>query len=134
MAAITVVVVTPEQTVLETEADFVALPLYDGEIGIAPDRAPLIGRLGYGELRLRQGGTTTSYYVDGGFVQVADNVVSVMTQRAMPAARIDVNAAEKQLADEMQRPAVTDEEERLRERHVAQARAQIRTGRKAGVR
>jgi F-type H+-transporting ATPase subunit epsilon len=134
MAAITVVVVTPEQTVLETEADFVALPLYDGEIGIAPDRAPLIGRLGYGELRLRQGGTTTSYYVDGGFVQVADNIVSVMTQRAMPAARIDVNAAEKQLADEMQRPAVTDEEEKLRERHVAQARAQIRTGRKVGMR
>ena len=38
---------------LETTAEFVALPLYDGEIGILPGRAPLIGRLGYGELRTR---------------------------------------------------------------------------------
>jgi F-type H+-transporting ATPase subunit epsilon len=134
MAAITVVIVTPEQTVLEAEAEFVALPLYDGEVGIAPGRAPLIGRLGYGEMRLRQGGTTSSYYVDGGFVQVADNVVSVMTSRAMPAVNINVPAAEKQLAEETRKTTATEEAEKLREQHVAQARAQIRTGRKAGAR
>ena len=61
------VVVTPEATVLDAEADFVALPLYDGEAGILPGRAPLIGRLGYGELRVREGGQERHYYVDGGF-------------------------------------------------------------------
>ena len=64
------VVVTPEETVLDARAEFVALPLYDGEIGIAPGHSPLIGRLGYGEMRIQSGGGTTSYYVDGGFVQV----------------------------------------------------------------
>ena len=89
MAQLQLIVVTPESTVLDEQADFVALPLYDGEIGIAPGRAPLIGRLGYGELRVVVGGQTTRYYVDGGFVQVADNVVSVLTNRALPAASID---------------------------------------------
>ena len=65
-------------------ADFVALPLYDGEIGIAPGHSPFIGRLGYGELRVVNGGGRTRYYVDGGFVQVADNLVSVLTKRAIP--------------------------------------------------
>ena len=49
------IVVTPEATVLDEQVDFVALPLYDGEIGIAPGRSPMIGRLGYGELRLVDG-------------------------------------------------------------------------------
>jgi F-type H+-transporting ATPase subunit epsilon len=132
--ALNIVVVTPEQTVLESEAEFVALPLFDGEVGILPGRAPLIGRLGPGEMRIKQAGNTTSYYLDGGFVQIVDNVVSVMTSRAMPAARINVSAAEQQLATETKKAAPTPEEQAIRDRHIAQARAQIHTAKKAGVR
>ena len=64
------IVVTPEATVLDETAEFVALPLFDGEIGIAPLHSPMIGRLGYGEMRVRNDGRTHRYYVDGGFVQV----------------------------------------------------------------
>src|SRR6187200_1596693 len=84
------IIVTPEATLLDTAADFVALPLFDGEAGIAPGRAPLIGRLGYGELRVRQGAQTQRFYVDGGFVQVADNLVSVLTNKAVPATALNV--------------------------------------------
>ena len=83
MASLTCIVVTPEATAVQQTADFVALPLYDGEIGIAPSHSPLIGRLGYGELRIRSGSVVTRYYVDGGFVHVVDNVVSVLTSRAI---------------------------------------------------
>src|SRR3989442_151298 len=79
------VVVTPERALLDETADFVALPLYDGEIGILPGRAPLVGRLGYGELRLKKGTQTKSYYVDGGFVQVRANVVTILTSKALEA-------------------------------------------------
>jgi F-type H+-transporting ATPase subunit epsilon len=94
MAQLTCVVVTPEETAVEQTADFVALPLYDGEIGIAPGHSPLIGRLGYGELRVRSGKEVTRYYIDGGFVQVADNVVSVLTERAVVADQLDPAAAD----------------------------------------
>ena len=79
-----VVVVTPEKTAIDENAQSVTLPLYDGQIGILDNHAPMIGRLGFGELELTVGGSKQQYYVDGGFVQVADNVVSVLTGRAIP--------------------------------------------------
>src|SRR5262249_37596980 len=91
------VVVTPERAVLDEPADFVALPMYDGELGVLPGRAPLIGRLGYGELRLRRGADTKRYFVDGGFGQVRANVVTVLTQRAILADEIDQSAATRTL-------------------------------------
>ena len=70
-------------------AEFVALPLFDGEIGIAPGHSPMIGRLGYGEMRITASGRTDRYYVEGGFVEVLDDIVSVLTPRAVPAAELD---------------------------------------------
>ena len=52
------VVVTPERALLDETVDFVALPMYDGELGVLPGRSPLIGRLGAGEMRLQQHGAT----------------------------------------------------------------------------
>ena len=99
------VVVTPEKTALKTSAEFVAVPLYDGELGIAPRRAPMIGRLGYGQLRLVEGGKTRSFYVDGGFVQVAHNEVTILTGRAVPADQLDAQVAAEQLR--LERGALT---------------------------
>jgi F-type H+-transporting ATPase subunit epsilon len=131
MAQLQCIIVTPEATVLEEMVDFVALPLYDGEIGIAPGRAPMIGRLGYGELRLVVHGQTRRYYVDGGFVQVAGNVASVLTNRAVPAAAIDRQAAAEQLAQARGRAANSDELLALRDRAEQQARAQLRVAERA---
>jgi F-type H+-transporting ATPase subunit epsilon len=128
---ITCTVVTPEQTALEIKADFVALPLFDGEIGIAANHSPLIGRLGYGEMRIKSGGQTVAYYVDGGFVQVADNVVAVLTSKAVPAKSLDPATAESQLQTALHQPANSPELMEIRDRKIAQARAQIRTARRA---
>lgn len=128
---LTCLVVTPESTALEAQADFVALPLYDGEIGIAPGHSPLIGRLGFGEMRLKSAGKESHYYLDGGFVQVADNVVSVLTSRAIPAAKVDVASAEKQLAEVARRPAPNEEDQAIKDREIARSRAQIRVGRRS---
>jgi F-type H+-transporting ATPase subunit epsilon len=131
MPELTCTVVTPEQTALETKADFVALPLFDGEIGIAANHSPLIGRLGYGEMRIKTGGQTQVYYVDGGFVQVSDNVVAVLTSRAVPAKSLDPASAETQLQTALQQLPSTPEQFEIRDRKIAQARAQIRTARRA---
>jgi len=131
MGSLNCIVVTPEQTVLESEAEFIALPLYDGEIGIAPGHSPMIGRLGYGEMRLHRGGAVERYYVDGGFVQVANNSVSVLTSRAILASKLDAAAAEKGLAEACAKPGTTSELIEIRDRSIAKARAQIRTARRA---
>jgi len=128
--AIHCVVVTPEATVLDATADFIALPLFDGEVGIGLHHSPMIGRLGYGELRIRSGADTTCYYVDGGFVQVVDNVVSVLTNRAIAADLVDTEAAQEQLSSDLSRKAAGDEQLAIRERSLAQARAQLRVARR----
>src|SRR5579871_4513292 len=91
------VVVTPERTILDTSADSVIVPMYDGELGVLPGRAPLIGRLGPGELRTRRGNEVERFFVDGGFAQVRENVVTVLTPRAQKGTDIDQNAANKVL-------------------------------------
>jgi F-type H+-transporting ATPase subunit epsilon len=119
-------VVTPEATLLEMPAQFVALPLYDGELGVAPGHSPFIGRLGYGELRVGEGGKSTRYFIGGGFVQVSKNVVSILTNSATPADRLDADAARDELATARARQAHTPELWAIRERAQLQARAKIR--------
>jgi F-type H+-transporting ATPase subunit epsilon len=120
------VVVTPEKTLFDEWVEFVALPLYDGELGVMPGRAPLIGRLGYGELRTKIANQTHRYFVDGGFAQVRNNVVTVLTQRAIPAAQIDATAAARQLETVGEQSAVTDAEFAEHTKSVARARGMIR--------
>jgi len=127
------VVVTPETTVLQTDASFVALPLFDGEVGIAPLHSPMIGRLGYGEMRLKTAEGLHRYYVDGGFVQVLNNTVSVLTNRAVPAAELDGEVAREQLAAALNKPIDTDELLSIRDRQISQSRAQIRVAQRAGA-
>jgi F-type H+-transporting ATPase subunit epsilon len=79
------VIVTPEKAVYEGAADMVVLPMFDGELGVLPGRAALIGRLGAGELRLKGPTTTTRFFVESGFAQVRSNVVTVLTSGARPA-------------------------------------------------
>jgi F-type H+-transporting ATPase subunit epsilon len=127
MAELKCVVVTPERTALDQEASFVVVPLFDGELGIGAGHSPLIGRLGYGEMRVRSSnGQTERLYVDGGFVQVVDNVITVLTGRVIPADKVDAEVAREQLRAAMQRPANTEELMQLRDRAVEQARSQIR--------
>ena len=101
------VVVTPERALVDATADFVALPMYDGELGVLPGRAPLIGRLGYGELRIRHGQETRRFFVDGGFAQVRAEHRDGADARALKAEEINTAAAERALHETQ--PAATPE-------------------------
>jgi len=77
---LTVSVISPEKVLFEGTASAVVAPGYDGELGILPGHAPLMTVLGSGLLRLD--GTSASFQVSGGFMQVVDNVVRVVTASA----------------------------------------------------
>jgi F-type H+-transporting ATPase subunit epsilon len=96
--AVRCVIVTPEQTSLDTQARSVTLPLFDGLRGVAHGHSPFIGRLGAGEVRIvgEQGGPADAVrrlFVEGGFVEVAHDQVTVITQRSIPAEKVDPAAA-----------------------------------------
>jgi F-type H+-transporting ATPase subunit epsilon len=125
------VVVTPERALLDETADFVALPMYDGELGVLPGRAPLIGRLGYGELRIRRGSNTQHFFVDGGFAQVRANTVTVLTSKALRATEIDTAAAAR-LVEQPQASGGAPQTAEQRHRVQETARVQLRIARQAG--
>lgn len=123
--------ITPERTVFTRTVDFVALPLFDGELGVLPGRAPLLGRLGYGELRIKTGGASESYFVDGGFAQIRDDVVTVLTSRAILPSAIEMNGTAAKLDEALKRSAVTDAEIAEKNKEVARLRAMIHISHKA---
>ncbi|AGA30941.1 ATP synthase F1 subunit epsilon [Singulisphaera acidiphila] len=122
------VVVTPERTLFDQLVEFVVLPLYDGELGILPGRSPLIGRLGYGELRTKSEGITQRYFIDGGFAEVRDDVVTVLTNRAIPAAKLDTAAAARELEQAQAQRAANDFDQAEKDKAIARARAQLHIG------
>ncbi|HLW63909.1 MAG TPA: ATP synthase F1 subunit epsilon [Gemmataceae bacterium] len=127
-----IVIVTPERALLDVAADFVELPMFDGELGVLPGRQPLIGRLGIGELRLKQGEALKRFFIDGGFAQIRANTISVLTPKAIPAEELRPEAAEQayQAAESM--VARTPEEREQKTRAQMRARAQARILRRAG--
>jgi len=125
------IVVTPEATVLDVDATFVALPLFDGEIGIGENHTPLVGRLGFGELRIHPDKEMTSFCVEGGFVEVLNNTVSLLTNRAVPSTNLDIEESRKELETALRKTAKTVDQLNLKEQNVAAARAQFRLAQKA---
>jgi len=125
------VVVTPETTVLDAEADAVVFPAVDGQVGVLPRRMPLVARLGHGELKLTSSGMVSHrLFVSGGFAQVSKDVVTVLAGVALTAEEIDVPQVEKRLAAAEASPAATPESRAEKMRVVDGLKAQIHFVRK----
>jgi F-type H+-transporting ATPase subunit epsilon len=129
--AVRCVIVTPEATVLDTQARFVALPLFDGQRGVGHGHAPFIGRLGAGEVRITgeqgSGDGVQRTFVEGGFVEVGHDTVTVITQRAVPAEKLDASAARADLEKLAAAKATGDEAIAAKLRAQDAARAVVRT-------
>ena len=78
-------VISPEQMLFEGEVDSVTAPAFDGEVGILTSHAPMMTLLGKGTLRLGSNGSKGTFHVEGGFLQVVDNHVRVVTEEAAQA-------------------------------------------------
>ncbi len=130
--ALEVMITTPEGLVYQGEARQVTVPAHDGELGILPRHAPLIGELGVGELRVvssAPGSKGASFFVEGGFVQVLRNQVVVLATRAKGASEIDASSAEAELRSllEEEVPKGTGTEVREgRSKKIRAARARVK--------
>ena len=101
-------VVTPERAVLECDAVSAVFPAWDGEIGILPQRAPLLCRLGIGVLRVKTPETTHRFFIDGGFGQMVDNKLTLLTEQARGADEVEPEAARAALDEAKAKKAEGD--------------------------
>jgi len=89
-------IVTRERKIIETDADEVVLPGYEGELGILPGHTPLLAILRIGQVRYRSGGNVEKLVITWGFAEVLPDRVIVMAETARLPQEIDLAAAEKE--------------------------------------
>ena len=75
-------IATPDKLVLSQDADSVQIPGKDGEMGILPGHAALLSELGEGELSYTLAGKTERFKLTGGYVEIRDNHVRVLADKA----------------------------------------------------
>jgi F-type H+-transporting ATPase subunit epsilon len=123
VADLRLVLVTPEKTLFDRPVASIRVPMFDGSAGIYPARAPLVGRLGIGELKLNgTDGGSESYFVEGGFIQVKGEQVSVLTNGAMPVSEISRASAAAELEQARAEKATSEEELNSLSRKLERAR------------
>jgi len=87
-------IVSAQEEIWSGEGTMVFAPAEMGEIGIAPQHAPLLTRLKPGEIRVQQdSGEEQFFYVSGGVLAVKGKIVTVLSDTALRAADLDEAAA-----------------------------------------
>ncbi len=134
--------ITPVAKILDEDVTYASVPGWDGLFGVMPSRAPIVAKLGVGELRLdfpdREGakGGSRSFLVEDGFVQMVNNRLTILATRAVSVESIDAGAAQNELQEIEGRtlpeagPSRTAAHQR-REKDRAFARAKLRVARKS---
>ncbi|MDV6235789.1 ATP synthase F1 subunit epsilon [Leptospira ellisii] len=92
-------VISPEKILYKGEVDSLVVPGSEGFFGILPNHAPLVATLGIGVLEIRKGDKLKVLSVEGGFIEVKDNSISILTDHGALKEDIDVEAEKKALAE-----------------------------------
>lgn len=128
--------VTPNAELLNEAVTYASVPAWDGLIGFQPGRAPLVARLGMGELRLdfpaANGSGSRHFFIDSGFLKMGDGELVILAERASPAEQIFEQDAKAELAEAEARTIPADAPDRLaaqeritRERNAARTKLRL---------
>lgn len=127
-------IVTPEKRLLSRTVDSVVAPGLEGSFGVLPGHTPYVAALQPGGLTLTEGGRQSHYFIGGGFAQVIGDQVIVLAESAEPVESIDVERAERALAEAQARLAKLRAEEEeaaaIERARVQRATARITLARK----
>jgi len=126
MSDIQCVVVTPEKTELDVRASSVTVPMIDGEFGFLKGHSPMVGRLGFGVLKLQVEGATQRYFIEEGLVQVNDNVVTILTDKVLPLSKVNADMARTATEASITMPVAQPEQQVARRRAMQRAQALTR--------
>ena len=122
-------VVSAEESIFSGEAEFVVLPGVAGELGIYPKHTPLLTQIKPGAVRIKVPNETeeTLVFVQGGFLEVQPNVVTVLADTAIRAHDLDEARAleAKQRAEDAMKSKLSAEEIAKAQAEVAAAAAQL---------
>ena len=122
-------IITQERIVFSGQVDSVNLPGVEGRMGILPNHSPLLTLLDFGEVYIRKNGVEEYFAIGGGFVEIQPDHVTILADSAEQADEIDVDRAERarQQAEEVMRPGVKDDPDRIAAVRASLLKAQVRS-------
>jgi F-type H+-transporting ATPase subunit epsilon len=125
-------IVTPEAIVYSEDVEMVTLPALTGQIGVYPQHVPVMTQMVPGEIIARNAGGNVSLATGGGLIEITADRVSVLTDLAIAADRIDEAKAEeaKQRAEARLREKLSDEEVAAVNASLARSIAQLNVKRR----
>jgi F-type H+-transporting ATPase subunit epsilon len=104
-------IVTPTAAVFDDEVTYATFPAWDGQQGVLAGQSPLLTKLGIGALRIDfAAGESRRFLIDGGFAQVRQGSLTLLTQGAEPAETLSLEEADAQLAEANARVAKSGED------------------------
>jgi F-type H+-transporting ATPase subunit epsilon len=113
-------IVTPQAIVFSEDVHMVTLPAIGGQIGVYPQHVRLITQVVPGELIVTKDGTDRFLAVGEGLVDIAPDRVSIATDMAIPAEKIDEAKVE-----DARRRAAARLEEKISDEEVATVNASL---------
>lgn len=125
-------IATPDEIVYSGDVELVTLPAVQGQIGIYPQHVRLMTRMVPGEMIVRKNGHDEFMAVGDGLVEVTNERISIATNMAIAADKIDEAAAEeaRERAAARLREKLSTEEVASVNASLARALAQIRVKRR----
>ncbi len=125
-------IVTPEAIVVSEDVEMVTLPGVEGQMGVYPQHVRLITQIVPGEIIVERNGQETFLAVGEGLVEVTADTVSILTDMAIPADKIDETRVEeaRARAEARLREKISDEEVASVNASLARSLAQLQVRRR----
>ena len=125
-------IVTPEGPAYSEDVELVTLPGVAGQFGVYPGHVPLMTQMEPGEIIVRKDGHETFFATGAGLIEVAATRVSILTDLAVRADKIDEAKAEeaRQRAEARLREKLTDEEHAAANASLTRALTELRVKRR----
>jgi len=119
-------IVTPSREFYSGDVEYVQIPMHDGLIGVLPDHTSLMGVLGFGLLTLRDHAGDDHFIIDGGFVEIKNNRVTVLANSAEILKNITKESAEKAYEEAVNMDSNGSVARKLKEESLSAARTRLR--------
>jgi F-type H+-transporting ATPase subunit epsilon len=125
-------IITPTKVVLSEEVDQLTIPTVNGEISILPNHVDLLTKVSTGEMLIKRNNKNDYFAIMGGFLEISQNKVTVLSDYASLAQDIEIAKVEeaKERAQKAMKERKTEEDFRVANAELAKSLLQLKVARK----
>ena len=125
-------IITPNKVLLQDEVDEVIIPTTSGDVGILANHAPLLSQISSGELLIKKGDKQESMVINGGFLEMSQNNLSILADYAINTKDVDLEKTRKakERAEKLMKEKISDVDYAELEKEFARALAELNVAKK----